>query len=161
MNIPIYNGSSNFQPGDTPFGFYDYDPDFQNDANRITKFCAQRLGYPIMEVELQDINLQDIAIGKRSSVDLKLEGIDVFNFAIRKAPNSIFNILKYATVPIDIVDYFFLHQANLFMNETIRKKIKANKEKVPNSIQNFGNTNGASIPLTILRILKLLKNLLF
>ena len=56
MNIPIYNGSSSFQPGDTPFGFYDYDPDFQNDANRITKFCAQRLGYPIMEVELQNVN---------------------------------------------------------------------------------------------------------
>jgi len=56
MNIPIYDGTSNFQPGDTPFGFYDYDPDFQNDANRITKFCAQRLGYPIMEVELQNIN---------------------------------------------------------------------------------------------------------
>jgi 3-oxoacyl-[acyl-carrier-protein] synthase-3 len=104
--------------------------------------------------ELQDINLQDIAIGKRSSVDLKLEGIDVFNFAIKKAPNSIFNILKYAPVPIDIVDYFFLHQANLFMNETIRKKIKVNKEKVPNSIQNFGNTNGASIPLTIVQAFK-------
>ena len=104
--------------------------------------------------ELQDLNLQDIAIGKRSSVDLKLEGIDVFNFAIKKAPNSILNILKYATVPIDIVDYFFLHQANLFMNETIRKKIKVNKEKVPNSIQNFGNTNGASIPLTIVQAFK-------
>jgi hypothetical protein len=56
MNVPIYNGVSNFQPGDTPFGFYDYDPDFQNDANRVTKFCAQRLGYPIMEVELQNVN---------------------------------------------------------------------------------------------------------
>jgi len=56
MNIPIYNGVSNFQPGDTPFGFYDYDPDFQNDANRVTKFCAQRLGYPIMDVELQNVN---------------------------------------------------------------------------------------------------------
>jgi hypothetical protein len=56
MNVPIYNGVSNFQPGDTPFGFYDYDPDFQNDANRVTKFCAQRLGYPIMDVELQNVN---------------------------------------------------------------------------------------------------------
>ena len=56
MNIPIYKGTSNFQPGDTPFGFYDYDPDFQNDANRVNKFCAQRLGYPIMEVELQNVN---------------------------------------------------------------------------------------------------------
>jgi hypothetical protein len=56
MNIPIYNGISNFQPGDTPFGFYDNDPQFQTDANKVTKFCAQRLGYPIMDVELQNIN---------------------------------------------------------------------------------------------------------
>ena len=53
MNIPIYNGVSNFQPGDTPFGFYDNDPQFQTDANKVTKFCAQRLGYPLVDVELQ------------------------------------------------------------------------------------------------------------
>ena len=56
MNIPIWNGSSSFAPGDTPFGFYDYDPQFQIDADKVSKFCAQRLGYPIQEVELQDIN---------------------------------------------------------------------------------------------------------
>jgi len=56
MNIPIWPGSSSFQPGDTPFGFYDYDFQFQNDANKFAKFSAQRLGYPLVEVELQDIN---------------------------------------------------------------------------------------------------------
>lgn len=56
MNIPIYPGSSSFYPGKTPFGFYDYDYQFQQDADKIVAFCARRLGYPIMEVELQDIN---------------------------------------------------------------------------------------------------------
>jgi hypothetical protein len=56
MNVPIWPGSSTFAPGDTPFGFYDYDPQFQTDADKVSKFCAQRLGYPIQEVELQDIN---------------------------------------------------------------------------------------------------------
>jgi len=56
MNIPIYPGSSSFFPGLTPFGFYDYDYDFQIDADKVTTFCARRLGYPIMEVELQDLN---------------------------------------------------------------------------------------------------------
>jgi hypothetical protein len=56
MNIPIWPGSSSFQPGDTPFGFYDYDPQFQSDADKFAKFAAQRLGYPLVEVELQDIN---------------------------------------------------------------------------------------------------------
>jgi len=53
--IPIWPGSSSFSPGDTPFGFYDNDLDFQVDADKVAKFCAQRLGYPIENVELQDI----------------------------------------------------------------------------------------------------------
>jgi hypothetical protein len=56
MNIPIWIGSCSFNPGNTPFGFYDYDIQFQTDANRVAKFCAQRLGYPIVDIELQDIN---------------------------------------------------------------------------------------------------------
>jgi len=56
MNIPIWPGSSSFQPGDTPFGFYDNDIQFQTDANKFAKFASQRLGYPLTEIELQDIN---------------------------------------------------------------------------------------------------------
>tara|TARA_B110000238_G_scaffold127346_1_gene137492 strand:+ start:183 stop:1346 length:1164 start_codon:yes stop_codon:yes gene_type:complete len=54
--IPIYPGSSSFFPGDTPFGFYDNQIDFQTDADKVVTFCARRLGYPIMDVELQDLN---------------------------------------------------------------------------------------------------------
>ena len=53
-NIPIYNGSSNFTPGLTPFGFYDTDSDFVSDADKVVKFCAQRLGWPIENVELDN-----------------------------------------------------------------------------------------------------------
>jgi len=56
MNVSIYPGSSSFYPGLTPFGFYDYDYQFQQDADKVTTFCARRLGYPIMEVELQNLN---------------------------------------------------------------------------------------------------------
>jgi hypothetical protein len=55
-NIPIWPGSSSFFPGDTPFGFYDNDFQFQQDADKFARFAAQRLGYPLVEVELQDIN---------------------------------------------------------------------------------------------------------
>ena len=55
MNIPIWPGSSSFSIGKTPFGFYDNDLSFSTDADKVAKFCSQRLGYPIMEVELQDI----------------------------------------------------------------------------------------------------------
>jgi hypothetical protein len=55
-NIPIWPGSSSFFPGKTPFGFYDYDYEFQNDADRVANFCARSIGYPIQDVELQDLN---------------------------------------------------------------------------------------------------------
>ena len=51
-NIPIWNGSSTFAPGQTPFGFYDADPEFTSSADKVAKFCAIRLGYPLMDVEL-------------------------------------------------------------------------------------------------------------
>jgi hypothetical protein len=53
-NIAIYNGSSTFVSGSsTPFGFYDSDSTFRTDAINTSQWCAQRLGYPLVEVELQ------------------------------------------------------------------------------------------------------------
>ena len=52
-SISIWNGSSTFSSGQTPFGFYDSDTEFQADADKVAKFCATRLGYPLMDVELQ------------------------------------------------------------------------------------------------------------
>ena len=51
-NIAIWGGSSTFTTGSTPFGFYDTDTEFQTDADKVAKFCASRLGYPLMDVEL-------------------------------------------------------------------------------------------------------------
>ena len=56
-NATIWPGSSSFFPGDTPFGFYDYDYQFQTDADKVADFCAKRLGYPLSDVELQPIHL--------------------------------------------------------------------------------------------------------
>lgn len=102
----------------------------------------------------QYIDQQDESKGKRCDLDLQLNGIDVFNFAIKTAPLSINTLLEKTSKSIEIIDYLFLHQANLFMNETIRKRVKIDKKKSPTSIENFGNTNGASIPLTIVETLK-------
>ena len=57
-DISIWPGSSSFASvsNPTPFGFYDNDPEFKADADKVAKFCSQRLGYPIQNVELQDIN---------------------------------------------------------------------------------------------------------
>ena len=55
-NATIWAGSSSFFPGNTPFGFYDYDYQFQTDADKVATYCANRLGYPLVDVELQPVN---------------------------------------------------------------------------------------------------------
>jgi len=54
--IPIWPGSSSFTTGSTPFGFYDSDSEFAADADKSAKWCAYRLGYPIVNIELQAVN---------------------------------------------------------------------------------------------------------
>ena len=51
---PIWPGSGSAVSGNTPFGFYDTDSEFQGEAPKFATWCAQRLGYPLMNVELQD-----------------------------------------------------------------------------------------------------------
>ncbi len=54
--IPIWPGSSSFDSSLTPFSFYDSDDDFQLDAVNVADWCAKRLGYPLIDIELQAAN---------------------------------------------------------------------------------------------------------
>lgn len=83
-----------------------------------------------------------------------MKGMDVFSFAISTAPKSIKKLMEAEGKAVSDYDYFVLHQANSMINEMIRKKIKADTEKVPYSLHEFGNTSMASIPLTIVTQLK-------
>ena len=55
-NIAIWTGTATFSAGQTPFGFYDDDIEFASDAPKVAKWCAQRLGYPLVDIELRDVN---------------------------------------------------------------------------------------------------------
>jgi 3-oxoacyl-[acyl-carrier-protein] synthase-3 len=78
-----------------------------------------------------------------------LDGMDVFSFGIREAPKSVNRLIETFNLDKDKIDYFIFHQANFFMNEQIRKKLKLPVEKVPYSLKDFGNTSSATIPLTM------------
>ena len=86
---------------------------------------------------------------KRSARNLSLNGLDVFDFSLREVAPNIQALFEYTGTTKDDYDYFVLHQANKLMNETIRKKMKIEPEKVPYTLKMYGNTSSASIPLTI------------
>ena len=77
-NIPIYPGSSSFLPGLTPFGFYDFDFQFQEDADKLVTYCARRLGYPLTDIELQDLNFY-----AAFEDAITTYGNEIFSFQIR------------------------------------------------------------------------------
>ena len=56
-NPLIYTGTPGIISGSTPFGYYDFDSQFQSDGPKVANYVARKLGYPVMDVELQDLNI--------------------------------------------------------------------------------------------------------
>ncbi|WP_436822725.1 ketoacyl-ACP synthase III [Variovorax sp. DT-64] len=81
--------------------------------------------------------------------ELVLDGPAVLSFSTQRVPPSVTRALEYAGLIKDQVDHFVFHQANRMINETIRKKLGLPQEKVPSTLQDFGNTSGASLPVTM------------
>ena len=90
----------------------------------------------------------------RKNKNLWLNGFDIFNFSVKEVPPNVLALLAYANISPDDIKYFIMHQANLLLNETIRKKLKIPAYKVPYSLKDYGNTSSASIPLTMLANLR-------
>jgi 3-oxoacyl-[acyl-carrier-protein] synthase III len=90
----------------------------------------------------------------RRDCDIVLEGMDVFAFGISQAPKTVKALYEFAQIGNDDIDYAIFHQANLMMNDMIRKKLKLSPEKVPYSLEKFGNTSSTSIPITMVTELK-------
>jgi 3-oxoacyl-[acyl-carrier-protein] synthase-3 len=86
----------------------------------------------------------------RNKLQTILNGMDVFSFGISKAPESINKMTDKFQIDLEKIDLFTFHQANLFMNEKICKKLKLPSEKVLYSLKDFGNTSSATIPLTLI-----------
>ena len=78
-----------------------------------------------------------------------MNGPDVFNFLIREVPKDIKYLFEKSGVYSQEIDYWIFHQANLYMNNYLLKKLKLDPSIVPTSIEKFGNTSSVSIPLTI------------
>jgi len=84
----------------------------------------------------------------------RMNGADVFNFVIVEIPKDIKRLMTYAGEKLEEMDYYVFHQANAFINNFIAKKMKLDYERIPWTIQKYGNTSSVSVPLTIVSELK-------
>lgn len=86
---------------------------------------------------------------ERRPLDLILKGPDVLTFTMKRVPRLMKDLLAESGWSLDDIDALVPHQANKFMLDFLARRMKMPKEKMLLSIQNFGNTSAASIPLTI------------
>ncbi len=78
-----------------------------------------------------------------------MDGRNIFKTAVRRLPQVAGEVLACAGVPLEAVDLFIPHQANLRINQAFAKAMDLPEEKVFHNIQRYGNTTAASIPLAL------------
>jgi 3-oxoacyl-[acyl-carrier-protein] synthase-3 len=84
-----------------------------------------------------------------NGLEVYMDGMDVFNFAMKRVPKTIKEITEITGTTLDDIDWLVFHQANRFMTDFFVKKLKFNPERVPYCIDRYGNTSSTSVPLTI------------
>lgn len=78
---------------------------------------------------------------------MKMDGQEVFKFAVTKVPECIVQVLAKADKSADDIDMFILHQANVRIISSVAKRLKVEDEKFPVNLDKYGNTSAASIPI--------------
>tara|TARA_R110000803_G_scaffold55262_4_gene112149 strand:- start:6082 stop:7224 length:1143 start_codon:yes stop_codon:yes gene_type:complete len=135
-NISIWDGTATFAAGMTPFGFYDNDLDFQIDAVKAAKFCGTRLGFPLMDVELQSGSLfacfeeavstygNEIFQYKIRENYLSLEGSSTGSVTNKKLINPtldrIVNISKNYGTEAEVGGYVTRHTGSLALTSSVQ-----------------------------------------
>lgn len=96
----------------------------------------------LVETEREDGNW-------RNDLEVYMNGMNVFNFAMSVVPSTIKEICKVTNTELANIDYLVFHQANKFMTDFFIKYLRFDKTKVPYCIQKYGNTSSTSVPLTM------------
>lgn len=116
----------------------------QSDGKRYSTIAV-----PYGEFRSLTYTEEELAVGNRACRFPLMNGTDVFSFSIIDVVKLIKEFLAEKGSTIRDFDCLVLHQANLYMMKQIAKKLKAEPEQLLVSIDRFGNTSGASIPLSL------------
>lgn len=80
---------------------------------------------------------------------MKMDGQEVFRFAVRTVPQSISQVLEEAQVPSSEISHFILHQANKRIIHSVAKRLGVSETLFPMNLDRLGNTSAASIPILL------------
>ena len=123
-----------------------------SDGVSVTAIEKQQEVYPTTYFNLETYGNGSEAIKsvhEQNSQVMKMNGIDVFNFSFQFVPSNIRSLFKTYNLTIPEIDFSVFHQANKMINEAIRKSIGFTEYQTLYSIEKYGNTAIASIPITL------------
>ena len=130
--------------GNYPMGFH-----IQSDGSGADRLIVPAGGFRTPVSEKTSILKWDEDHNGRTKNDLYMDGMAIFNFAITNVHKNVNDLLEKIQWDKEEVGLYALHQANDFMVNYVRKKLKAPIEKVPTNVVNYGNTGPATIPLLL------------
>ena len=109
----------------------------------IVKSGASRTPQALNDIQFDENN------NPTSSDHLFMNGPDIFTFTIERVPTMVRGLLEKSGLTKDDIHLFIPHQANLYILEFLRKKMKIEKEKYFINLANFGNTVSSTIPIAL------------
>jgi 3-oxoacyl-[acyl-carrier-protein] synthase III len=120
---------------------------FRSDGNRFKALIRLAGAYRNMNVTKERVLWADGNV--RSYYETYMSGTDIFIFSITEVPKLIKEFLLENNKVVTDYDNFIFHQANFYILKQIAKKVKIPFEKMPISMDRYGNTSVTSIPLTL------------
>ncbi len=92
----------------------------------------------------------NLIVKKENTVSyVKMDGQEVFKFAVKRVPECISELLMQNNVEKDEIKYYLLHQANVKIIKSVAKRLGQDMEKFPVNLDKYGNTSAASIPILL------------
>ncbi|XVE57702.1 hypothetical protein DITRI_Ditri04bG0110800 [Diplodiscus trichospermus] len=115
---------------------------------------GRHLGSPLFDNKTNDLlgsngSVLDFPPKRSSYTCVRMNGQEVFRFAVRCVPQSIESALEKAGLSASSVDWLLLHQANQRIIDAVATRLEFPEEKIISNLANYGNTSAASIPLAL------------
>ena len=127
---------------------------FGTDGSGAKNLIVEAGMYRVPKSYETSIEKNDDSGNIRSRENLYMNGAEVMAFSLKEVPKAADTLLMKAGMSKEDIDFFVLHQANKFMLEALRKKLKVPEEKLPITMDDCGNTVSSTIPIALFKLIR-------
>jgi 3-oxoacyl-[acyl-carrier-protein] synthase-3 len=112
-------------------------------------FCLRTDGQGYDGLIIRGGGFRDRYPAQHRDLCLHMDGAGIFNFTIKRVPQLIKDILEFAGLATEDIDWYLFHQSNRFIMKHLAKKCGLPEQRVPFVLDRFGNSGGPSVALAL------------